>query len=180
VLFTHDPVQHSLSTLQDAPMIAQLEVAVSQRAGFPAQSPVQQSSFVLHDAPALAHADVQTETPASVGVHEPLQQVSPAPQGALRGRQGPVPKAHRPLALSHPPQQGSKGVPVQVSPAARHGDAPMLHTWNGVAHSPEQQSPSTEQEPPASAQIAPPQIPPLHASEQQSDASVHAAPSIRQ
>jgi hypothetical protein len=147
----------------------------------PPHWPPQQSSFVVHDAPVTAHADVHTDTPASPGWHEPLQHVSFAPHGASRGRHGPGPKPHRPDAMSQAPQHGGTVTDwLQSSPAARQSVAASRHRPSDDSHWPEQHSPSVVHGSPSMVQIAPPHVPPLHASEQQSEGTVHAVPSTRQ
>jgi hypothetical protein len=175
---THDPVQQSVPVTQGAPIILQLEGALSHFSGFPAHVPAQHSSLVAHAPPAAMHVDVQAVTPAELAVQVPLQQVSPAAQGAPRGRQGPAPKSQRPLAESQSPQQGGMSAPVHVSPLSRHSARASEHSPS--THVFEQQSPSVLHELPAVVQSVVPHVPLLQPREQQSVADVQGAPSTRQ
>jgi hypothetical protein len=174
---THDPVQQSVPAVHAAPMILQ-EAALSHRSGFPAQVPAQHSSLVAQEAPAAMQVEVQTLTPAELALHVPSQQVSPAAQGAPRGRHGPEPKSQRPLTESQAPQQGGIAAPVHVSPVSRHSDG--ASEQNPSTHVFEQQSPSVLHVLPAVVQSVVPQVPPLHPREQQSVAAVQGSPSTTQ
>jgi hypothetical protein len=181
----HDPVQQSPPTLQLAPTIPQLGVPVSHRDGSPAQVPAQHSSLVEHAWPAPTHADVQTGIPASSAVQAPSQHVSPAAQGAPRGRQAPGPNAQREVPGSQLPEQhGGMLSFEQVSPVERQTEGARLQIPAGspgtIAQTPEQQSPSTMHGFPAIAQSAGPQLPLSQPSEQQSVARVQEAPFTRQ
>jgi hypothetical protein len=173
---THEPVQQSPSAVHVAPTMAQLEGPVSQRSGFPAQVPAQHSSLVVHAAPAATHADVHTATPLAPAVQLPSQHVSSDAHGAPRGRHWPGPNSHRPLAGSHSPQHAGMDPPVHDSPVWRQIAGASVHTPRPWGHSPEQQSLSTLQGVPSSAQSAVPQVPELQPSEQQSVAAEHGAP----
>jgi len=161
-------------------MIAQVEPALSHRAGLPAQFPAQHSSLVAQVAPVARHAEVHTGTPASSAVHEPSQHVSSLAHGAPRGRHGPGPNSQREVAGSQPPQQGGMLIPVHASPSARQSAAASVQTPSAIGHSPEQQSPSAVHGVPSTAHSVAPQVPALHPSEQQSDARLQDAPSTRQ
>jgi hypothetical protein len=177
---THDSLQQSLPSVQVAPTRAQVELPLLHRGGVPAQVPAQHSSFVVQEAPTSMQAEVQTDSPPSPGTQVPSQQVSPLAQGAPRGRHGPGPNSHRPLVGSHPTQHGGTALVAHDSPVALQSAAASRHTPSGVAHSPEQQSPFVVHGLPAIAQSVAPHVPALHPSEQQSEASVHCAPSTRQ
>ena len=179
---THDPVQQSVPMVHEEPMIAQVEVPFSHLSGLPAQLPAQHSSLVAQEAPPAMQVEVQTSIPAELGEQVPSQHVSPPPQGAPRGRQGPGPKAQRPLTGSQSPQHGGIEVLMHVSPVARQIDAARVHAPmpSALAHTPEQQSPSVLHELPAGVQSVGPHVPLLQPREQQSVAAVHAAPSTRQ
>jgi hypothetical protein len=166
--------------LHDAPTIAQVGVPFTHRLGVPAQVPAQHSSLVVQESPVATHADVQTETPASPASHVPLQQVSLASQGALRGRQGPGPKSHRPLVMSQFPQHWGNDTEEQYSPGVRHEAAARMQRPSALSHSPEQQSLSMVQGSPSTVHSVVPHTPLLHPREQQSDASEHGEPFTRQ
>jgi hypothetical protein len=162
-------------------MIEHVGVAAVQRAGFPSQRPEQQSSLVAQTTAFSAHAEVHTGTPPSVGEQLPLQQVSPEAHGAPRGRHGPPPNSQRPVVVSQPPQHGGMSAPPwHVSPGSRQRFAVRRQMLSGAWHSPEQQSAFWVHVSPARAQSAPPQTPPLQASEQQAAADVHGVPSTAQ
>jgi len=83
--------------------------------------------------------------------------------------------------MSHVPQQGGTvTVPEHSSPAGRQSVADRMQVPSEDSHCPEQQSLSASHEPAAIVQTEPPHLPPLHANEQQSEASAHDVPSTRQ
>jgi hypothetical protein len=173
----HWPVQHSASVAQALP--TGVHACAVQTAGVPMQCPEQQSAPEAHDVPSRRHAaSVQTEIPAALAVHvAPSQQSAVVAQSDPRGRHGPPElNAQRfPAAVQVPLQHESP----HASPVVEHSvNENGVHTT--PAHFPEQQSVSALHGPVSGEQTAPPQTPPLHASEQQSSADWHAAPSAAQ
>jgi hypothetical protein len=144
--------------------------------GLPVQTPAQQSPSVLQSPFSGTHGDVHTSCPCAFGEHSPRQQSALTMQGADGSRHPPGPRSQRPIpasALQTPEQQLA---PLeQASPVGKQpleGDAHVC--WK---HLPEQQSESLLQCALAGLHCEPPQMPPLQASEQQENDSVHWAPS---
>jgi hypothetical protein len=135
----------------------------------------------MQAAPSASGAAVQTGTPAAPGEHVPRQQSPSCTQGVPFDRQGPAPKSQREVMSSQAPQHGEPPPEVQFSPVGRHvAIGSMMHLRSLVEQMPPQQSASTAHASPFCLQSAPPQAPPLQATEQQSSARVQAAPSARQ
>jgi hypothetical protein len=148
----------------------------------PVQVAEQQSAPTMHGAPGGAHGVWQVRPPPGDGRHSPWQQSVAAAQVAPGPRQVSAPKSHRSVAALHTIEQQVVPPPeVQVSPVGRQpGCRSTTHCPRAWSHMFEQQSASTLQSSLTTRHSGPPHAPPVHASEQQSSARVHGAPSPKQ
>ena len=150
--------------------------------GNPPHAPLQQSSFELQPLPGPRHIAVHTGIPCESAMHLPRQQSESVTQGLDVSRQPPGPTpgpTSQRLVGSHTPEQHSKPAsPLHDSPLGRHASEVAMQ--RPPSHRPEQQPLSSTHVPSTTLQMAPPHWPPLQASEQQSCASSHGAPSLSQ
>jgi hypothetical protein len=180
-LATHRAPQQSAPTPHAAPTSLQVAAGAPHVGGAPPQRPLAQSVGDMQLAPSASGAAVQTGTPAAPGEQVPRQQSPFCTQGVPFGRQLPAPKSQRDVVSSHAAQHGVPPPDVQFSPVGRHvATGSMMHLRSVVEQMPPQQSALMAHASPYCLQSAPPHAPALQASEQQSSARVHAAPSGRQ
>lgn len=141
----------------------------------------QQSTLVVHPPLVATHAVLQT---CVIGSHVPWQQSASAVQVAPSLRHVPAPIAHRgglTVSSQMPEQHPSCGPLLHVSPLGRHvvfaGSSAHLLSEPQMF---EQHSALLVQSSPSTLHSAPPHVPPLQSSAQQSSAFVHAVPSATQ
>jgi hypothetical protein len=162
---------------------AQVEViaATPHTGGLPTQPSLEHSKLATHDIPSGSGGDVHSNSPPPLSAHVPWQQSAVVRHTEPVARQGPAPGSQRSAGSSQAPQQGAEPPEWQSSPEARHvATGSRTHRLPppppSLLHSFEQHWAFAVQGVPSRAHSAPPQIPPLQPSEQQSAAVEQAVP----
>jgi hypothetical protein len=149
--------------------------------GAPPQRSLEQSAGDVQGEPSASGVAVQTGTPLAPATQVPRQQSPSCTHGVPFERHAPGPKSHRDVWSSQMAQQGLPPPEVQFSPVARQvATGSMAHLESVCEQTPPQQSALVAHASPTCLQRVPPQTPWLQATEQQSSARVHGAPSATQ